>query len=131
MSNTVLCINRNKAMNYLLQTVLADKYTYQSVDDIYGAVNVMRHNNEVNAIIIDLDYCGKEVWDFIQHIGTSIMYKKPLFLITSDRSKTMTDKISDAKVYDFFYKPFSPHDIAKAIDEIIISESIENQVAFS
>ncbi len=116
-------------MNYLLQTVLADKYDCLFVEDIYTAVNELKHNLEIKAIVFDIDYCGKEAWDFIQHIGTSRIYQKPLFVITSDRSKSMTEKISEAKVYDFVHKPFSPHDIARAIDEIIISESIENQVA--
>lgn len=131
MSKTILCINSNKAMNYLLQTVLADRYNYLSVEDIYTAVTELKHNKEIKAIIFDLDFYGKEAWDFIQHLGTSRLYQKPLFVITCDHSKSMTDKILEAKVYDFFHKPFSPHDIARAIDEIVISESIENQVALS
>lgn len=131
MSKTILCINRNRAMNYLLHTVLADRYNYLSVEDIYSAVNELKHNSDIKAIIFDLDYYGREAWDFIQHIGTSRLYQKPLIVLTSDHSKIMNDKIAEAKVYDFFHKPFSPHDIARAIDEIMISESIENQVALT
>lgn len=116
-------------MNYLLQTVLAGRYKYLTVEDIYAAINELKHNLEIKAIIFDIDYYGKEAWDFIQHIATSRLYQKPLFVITSDQSNPMTEKILEAKVYGFFHKPFSPHEIARAIDEIIMSESIENQIA--
>ena len=121
MNRTILSVNGNKPMNYLLQTVLSTRYDFIPVDDVFAAMNQLKRRTEIEAIIIDVDYSAQENWDFIQHVKTSGLYQKPVIVLTSDKSNRMGEKMAREKVYDFFFKPFSPPDLVRTIDRLMIS----------
>lgn len=109
-------------MNYLLQTVLSSKYNFIPVGDVFQGVNELKRKQEIELVIIDVDSHPQESWDFIQHIKTSRFYedKRVIILISGDK-KRVNEKITETEGYDFFYKPFSPLDMIKTIDELMFA----------
>lgn len=117
MNRTVLSVNPNKAMNYLLKSVIEVQYKIITVDNVYSATNELKMQ-AIKTIIVDLDHSEKEVWEFIHHVKTSRFYFRPLIVLTSDRSIRMNKQVEQARIRHLVYKPFSPDDILKQIDEI-------------
>ncbi len=111
-------------MNYLLQTVLSSRYEFLPVQDVFAVVNELRKREEIELIIIDVDYSTEENWDFIQHISTSGLHQKPVIVLMSDKSKRTNERMASEKVYDFFFKPFSPPDLLRAIDRLMVPKVI-------
>jgi DNA-binding NtrC family response regulator len=126
MSMTILSINGNKPMNFLLQTILSARYDFIPVADVFAAMNELKRRQEIELILIDVDYSAQENWDFIQHIKTSGLYQKPVIVLASDKSKGMDEKMAEEKVYDFVCKPFSPPDLVRTIDKLMLSNTTHN-----
>jgi DNA-binding NtrC family response regulator len=126
MNSTILSINGNKPMNYLLQTALATRYNIIPVSDVFAGMNELKRRDEIKLIIIDVDYSAQENWDFVQHIRTSGLYQKPVIVLASDRSKRMDEEMADERGYDLVFKPFSPPDLVRTIEKLLITEMTHN-----
>jgi DNA-binding NtrC family response regulator len=123
MNRTILSINGNKPMNYLLQTVISDRFKFIPVSDIFQAMNEIKRKDEIELVIIDIDFDTKENWEFIHHIKTSEHFQdKQLILLTSDSEV----KADAKKTYNVFLKPFSPIDLIATIDKLMSSRSVRN-----
>lgn len=110
-------------MNYLLQTILSDKYEFVAATDIYAGVKELKKNGKIDLILMDVDAQDGETWEFIHHINTSSLYQKPLIAVTNDKSELMREKMQDANVHGFIYKPFSPSDIMKTLEKTNITKT--------
>lgn len=119
MSRTVLNINSNKAMNYMLETVLSRKYKIISVSDVFQAMQQLKKNEAIELIVVDVDFDTVENWEFIQHIKSSCIYNRPVIMLTSDKSLSAANKATESGVDYFFQKPFSPVDLIKTIDALL------------
>jgi DNA-binding NtrC family response regulator len=96
------------------------------VSDVFQGMYEIKKRKEVELIIVDVDYHTQENWDFIQHIKTSGLYQDiPVIVLMTDESKRMSGKMAES-VYNFFYKPFSPLDIIRTIDELMFTNKIHN-----
>ena len=121
---SILSINGNASMNFLLKTVLTGKCKLIPVSDVFQGMNKLKQNQEVELIIIDVDYASEENWDFINHIRTSWLYAKPVIVLCSDKSDEMKEQLAEAQVYDYFFKPFSPLELVKTIQEFMHATTI-------
>lgn len=126
MKRTILSINSNKPMSYLLQTVISDSYNIMTVPDVFTGMDEIRRDDEIGLVIVDTDFVEKENWDFIEHISSSGLYQKPVIVLTSDRSKKMNDLMAEFKVKDLFLKPFSPPELMRKIEKVMAVEVISN-----
>ncbi|HUQ96804.1 MAG TPA: response regulator [Chitinophagaceae bacterium] len=118
MSRTVLSINGNKSMNYMLQTVLSRKYKITTVADVFQGMQHLKNNESIELVVVDVDFNGEESWEFIQHIKSSWMYNRPVIVLTSNKQASENAK-AEAGVDYFFQKPFSPIDLIKTIDALL------------
>jgi two-component system, chemotaxis family, chemotaxis protein CheY len=130
MRRTVLSINGNKPMNYMLQTVLSGKYKIIAEGDVFLGMHQLKTNEAVELIVVDVDFNTEESWEFIQHIKTSWIYNRPVVVLTSDKSLGSKEKISQSGVDYFFQKPFSPVDLVKTIDALLYTPT-PSESAFS
>jgi len=121
MSRTVLSINGNKPMNYMLQTVLSRKYKIAAVADVFQGMKHLQNNEAIELIVVDVDFNSDESWAFIQHIKSSWIYNRPVIVLTSDKALEASDKALSSGVDYFFQKPFSPIDLIKTIDALLYS----------
>lgn len=123
MRRSVLSINGNKPMNYMLQTVLSRKYKVSIVVDVFQGMQQLRSMETIELIIVDVDFNTDESWSFIKHIKSSWIYNRPVVVLTSDKSPGAGEKVAEAGVDYCFQKPFSPVDLLKTIDALLYSPS--------
>ena len=123
MSRKILSINGNKSMNYMLQTVFSSKkYKLIPVSNALDGMSVLKRQKEIELIIIDLDYNSEENLDFIRHISNSWLYLRPIVILKSGEIENgiLSPNIS----YDFYLKPFSPVHLLKAVDSLLVPQSL-------
>lgn len=114
-------------MNYLLQTVLADKYTFIAVADVFEGMEVIKKNDRVSFVIVDTDNIETgDAYDFIELVTTTGLYQKPVIVLTSDKNSSLDEKINGLKINELFVKPFSPADLVRKIDNIVHTEIVNN-----
>lgn len=123
MTKAILSINTNKAMSYVLQSIMNEKFDVIVVDDIYSASEKLKKRLDIKTIIIDIDQSTGEAWDFIHHIKTSRFFYKPIIVLTSDKSKQTNIQAKEAKIKFLIHKPFTPSEILNQIKEIEHSEN--------
>lgn len=123
MSRTILSINGNKPMNFILQTVLSRKYKFVAVKDVYQAMQELKANETIELVVVDVDFNAEESWEFVQHIKSSWIYSRPVIVLTSDKSLSATEKVTETSVDYLFQKPFSPIDLIKTIDALLYAPS--------
>ena len=129
MRKNILSINGNRPMNYLLHTVLSGKYNFIPVSDVFQGINELKKKEEIDLILIDVDYHNQESWDFIQHIKTSGLYQDmPVIVLITKEKKVISEQYAASRVYDFFYKPFSPLDIIRTVDEIMYTNPTKAKI---
>lgn len=127
MNKRVLSVNGNKPMNYLLQTVLLSKYWLICVNDVFSGMREIRNSKRIDLIIVDVDYQKKENLDFINHIKTSYLYNVPFIVLVSESNKSLIDNLSlTITIEKCFVKPFNPIDLCHTIDQLLLSQIIEN-----
>lgn len=126
MNRTILSINANRPMNYLLQTVLSKKYNFIAVTDVFAGIAHLRKNKEVSLVLVDLDNAAPEIWDFIEHIGSSKMYQKQVLILSGEKDGFAEAKMIELGLKELVRKPFSPPELVKKIDEMILIELIND-----
>lgn len=123
MSRTVLSINGNKPMNYMLQTVLSRKYKISAVGDVFQGMQQLKKDEAIELIVVDVDFNAEESWEFIHHIKSSWIYNRPVIVLTSDKTFAVSENAAASGVDYFFQKPFSPVDLIKTIDVLLYTPS--------
>lgn len=119
MKRKILSINGNRSMSFLLQTVLSARYEVIAVSDVFGGMEQLRKDSDIELVLIDVDYSTQENWDFIQHISSSVIYQKPVIVLASERNMRTDKNMADEKVYETVMKPFSPLDLIRSIDKLM------------
>jgi DNA-binding response OmpR family regulator len=124
MRRTVLSINANKPMNYMLQTVLSEKYSIIAVQDVFQGMQQLKTNQAIQMVVVDTDFNSEECWEFIQHIKSSWIYNRSLIVLTSDKNLAAGESTTANGVDYIFHKPFSPVDLIKTIDALLYTPSV-------
>lgn len=125
MSKSILSVNGNKAMNYLLQTILEKEYSFVPAIDVFQAMRRLKNNRDICAIIVDLDYQPLQGWEMIEHIKSSILYRIPVIVLTTENDETLRQKCYMYEVDEIFFKPFNPLDLIAAIKSMMTVSVIE------
>jgi CheY-like chemotaxis protein len=115
MNKSVLSINGNKAMNYLLQTLLSKEYQFLAASNVFHGVHYLKTNRKIKALIIDLDFQPQQSWDLIEHIKTSSLHNVPVIVLVTENNETLRQKCYEYAVDEIFFKPFNPVDLIAAI----------------
>lgn len=110
-------------MTYLLQTVLAGRYTITAVPDAYQGMQELKKKTTTNLVLVDLDYQKEENLDFIQHVKTSTLYNIPVVVLLSELDDNTIKKFVTSQVSDYFQKPFNPLELIKTVDDLIPAPS--------
>jgi CheY-like chemotaxis protein len=119
MSKSILSVNGNKAMNYLLQTILEKEYRFVPVSDVFQGMHQIRLNKSISALVVDLDFQPQQSWDFIEHIKSSKLFRIPVIVLTTDNTETLRKKCYQFEVDEIFFKPFNPEDLIAAINNLM------------
>jgi len=118
MSKNILSVNGNKAMHYLLKTIFKNEYGFIPVTDAYHAMYQLKTNNNINLLIVDVDYETEQSWEMIQHIKTSKLHQIPVIVLTTTNDDTIKNKCYEFGIDDVFFKPFNPIDLVAAVKSL-------------
>ncbi len=124
MRRNILIISHNQAMSYLLQTVIGNIHKLVITEDVFQGMHQLKHKQNINLIIIDIDYQTKESIDFIQHINSSKLYNKPVIVLSNVQNKKSNEAVIETIVFKYFIKPFSPIELIHGIDKLVMSSSL-------
>lgn len=114
-------------MNYLLKTVLEDKYTFIAVADVFEGMQVIKKNECISFVIVDTDNLEiEDAFNFIDLVRTNGLYQKPVIVLTSDKNSCLDEKINGLTMNELFVKPFCPSDLVRKIDSMVHTEIVNN-----
>jgi len=119
MSKSILSVNGNTAMNYLLQTILKGKYEFLPATNVFQAMQQLRTNKKIGFLIVDLDFHPQQGWDLIEHIKSSRLYRIPVIVLATENTELLRQKCYEYEVDEIFFKPFNPIDLMAAIGNTV------------
>lgn len=125
MKRSILSINGNKPFNYILKTVLSERHLVTLASDPISGLRFMKTSADVDLIIIDMDLHQDEAFDFIRYIKTSMLFSKPVVMLSSADADDLIPELDGFEINQFFKKPFSPVDLVQAV-EMILAQNPEN-----
>jgi CheY-like chemotaxis protein len=128
MRRSILSINGNKPFNYILKTVLSDKYIVFLAADPVSGLRMIREQPSLSLILIDTDLFEQDAIDFILHVKSSLILDKPIILLTSADLKLLSSKLSRIKLDEIFLKPFNPVLLLQYIDKLLMPVSLGFQL---
>jgi CheY-like chemotaxis protein len=116
----ILAIDESKAMRFLLQTVLGQRYNVITASDATSALYWLSKKNLPDAIIADPVMSDMQNWELIEHLKTSGLYGNIPIIVLSSLNKSETEnKCKLLGVNDYFQQPFNPEALELAIDKIL------------
>ena len=119
MSKSILSVNGNTAMNYLLRTILKGKYEFLAATNVFQAMQQLRTNKRIGFLIVDLDFHPQQGWDLIEHIKSSRLYRTPVIVLATENTELLRQKCYEYEVDEIFFKPFNPIDLMAAIGNTV------------
>lgn len=121
MSKSILSVNGNRAMNYLLQTILREEFEFVPVNDVFQAMHKLKTNRNISSLIVDIDFHSQQGWELIEHIKSSRLYRIPVIVLATENTEILRQKCYECEVDEIFFKPFNPVDLIAAISSTISS----------
>ena len=128
MRRSILSINGNKPFNYILKTVLSDKYIVFLAADPVSGLRMIREQPNLSLILIDTDLFEQDAIDFILHVKSSLILDKPIIVLTSSDLNLLSSKLSRIKLDEIFLKPFNPVLLLQYIDKLLMPVSLGFQL---
>lgn len=117
MHRSILSICNNLSLNFLFRTSLSKKYQFIQTSDVYHGVYELKKREDIELIIVDIDYHTQENIDFIHHINSSGFYQLPMIVVGSDKSLKSKIPFCEGNTVEFVLKPFNPQKLVEKIDE--------------
>ena len=124
MSKSILSVNGNRAMNYLLKTILEKAYQFVPANDVFQGMYYLRTKKEIRVLIVDLDYQPQQGWELIEHIKSSRLYQMPVIVLATDNTELLRQKCYELEVDEIFFKPFNPADLIAATKNTISAATV-------
>lgn len=119
MKPLILVIEDSKAIRFLLQTILGDKYQVVTAPDAASAMYFLGKKNFPALIIADPKLQDSAKWSLVEHLSFSGMYGHiPLMVLTDAEHEEVKLKCSECGVSKYFRKPFNPVLLIEAVQEL-------------
>lgn len=126
MSKSILSVNGNRAMNYLLQTIFEKEYDFLPTGNVFEAMQQLKANKQIGALIVDVDFQPQQSWDLIQHIKSSKLYKMPIIVLATENNEVVKQKSYQFELDEIFFKPFNPVDLIAAVKNLMTVSMLSN-----
>ena len=126
MRKEILVIDDSKAMRFMLHTILKKHYKVVSVPDGLSAMYYLRNAKQPDLIIMDPELPDFNDWELVKYLTGSHLYNGvPIMVIAGDNEELTRSRAVTYNVADFFIKPFNPLRLLEAVDNLMVSLSIE------
>jgi CheY-like chemotaxis protein len=120
MKKTILAIDESKAIRFLLQTVLGQKYQVITAPDGCSALYWLSKRNLPDVIIVDPQLPDMENWELVEHLKTSGLYGHiPVIVLSALNIKETQTKCHELEIKDFFQQPFSPVELENVVNRLL------------
>ena len=107
MKPTILVVDDDKDVRYLLKTTLSDEYNVvEAGDGYYGLSEVVVGDEKIGLIVTDLKMPGSDRIELIQNLPSDIPFIVIFAYLHLPEFSTALDRLEPAAV---FRKPFNPH----------------------
>ena len=126
MNKSILSVNGNNAIHYLLQTIFQNEYALIAVSDAFEATYQLKSKKGIGILIVDVDYDTDQNWEMIQHIKTSKLFQLPIVVLTTNNDDTVKNKCYEFGIDDVFFKPFNPVDLVAAVKSLDTAIALTN-----
>ncbi len=124
MKKTILAIDESKAIRFLLQTVLGQKYQVITAQDGCSALYWLSKRNLPDLIIADPQLPDMQDWELLEHLSSSGLYGHIPIVVLSALDKNETQfKCEELGIEEHFQQPFSPVELEKAIERLLKYET--------
>jgi len=118
MKQSILIIEKNVAIRYLLTTVLRERYKTIAHPDCYHAATDLK-NKDVQLVIVNIEGQNTPDFDFLLHLNSSSFYSNiPVIVVSDNTSTEFRVKCLELGVEAFFLKPFDPLQLLESINVI-------------
>jgi CheY-like chemotaxis protein len=124
MSKSILSVNGNKAMNYLLKTILEKEYQFVPANDVFQGMHQLRTTRNISVLVVDLDFQAQQSWELIEHIKSSKLYQVPVIVLATENTELLRQKCYELEVDEIFFKPFNPVDLIAAIKNTVTATTM-------
>jgi CheY-like chemotaxis protein len=123
MKKNILTVDENKAMNFLLETVLLKRYTLTAAQNSFSAMKVLSLRRDFELIIISINELESENFELLQHISSSTMLKHiPVVVLSNSDDEKLKQLCKQQNVVGFLKKPFDPISLVEKIDAALLSD---------
>src|SRR5829696_5873105 len=107
MKMKVLLVDQNKAISFLIETLLEKQYEVYPVQDSYFAISELASNKSFDLISLSIDSKHDENFQLLQHLKTSSLLRKiPVLVLASGSEATLETECEELGVGAYVEKPF-------------------------
>lgn len=121
MKKNILCIERNRSIRFLIETLLKDKYAVLTVGDNLLAMERINSGVDVDAIILSIEDAEDENAELLYHLGSSSLLRNiPIIVLSNSKYDELKPICLESNVHAFFAKPFNPIELVEKIDQAML-----------
>lgn len=121
MKKNVLCIERNRSICFLIETLLKNKYSVLSVENNLLAMECINSGVEIDTIIISVENAEDENAELLYHLGSSSLLQNiPVVVLSNSKYDELKSICLESNVHAYFTKPFNPIELAEKIDQTML-----------
>jgi CheY-like chemotaxis protein len=125
MRKSILVVEGNKAMRFLLHTILNKHYDVVSVPDGVSAIYSLRRNNDFSLIVMDPHVHDMPGWELVKYLKHSALYHDiPIVILSSMDENQLKSNAMKYSVEQFFSKPFNPLKFIESVDEWVMGDKV-------
>jgi DNA-binding response OmpR family regulator len=119
MMRSIMSISSNRVLNDVLLTIVSGKYVLIPLSDVFQGLYELRRKEAINLVLIDMDGQDSTCMDFVHHVSSSWLYRRPIIVLGSEIDELTREQLLDAGVRVMITKPFNPVELVRKIDELI------------
>ncbi len=121
MKQSILIVEENIAIRFLLTTVLQKQYKVTGSNDCYAAINELK-NKDIDLIILNIDSMDSVNLEFLGHINSSSLYSGiPVIVLSKSNDIKLKSTCLDMGVVYYFEKPFDPRVLVDNVDSALLT----------
>lgn len=125
MKRSILTIDGNNAMSYLMNTVLGKDFSVTSFYNCKDAINHLQSDFSNEVVIIDIADASSENMDLLEHFNTSAVFKNiKTVVISNSDDESLKDKTVQLGASLFLTKPFDPIYLSKMVKDMVKSSEL-------
>ena len=121
MKKRILIIDDKYEFRKLLNIILKDKFTIETVENGLQAFSILQGGNLPDLILCDIMMPELDGENFLKHVKRSGAFSKiPFIVLSSIDNSTMRVKMLNAGANDYVVKPFNPEELIARINKSLL-----------